>query len=190
MKISLGSITDLALFKGKISVMINKKLGFAAAVFLTAAVLGATGATAKVFSIPETDAVATVNAPDDWDPSDIDDGIEMTSPDGNVYVSIESVKADKITDAVAESVKVLGEQGLDIDLSTQKASDKEVNGMKIHNLEYTGKDDDGPTEFAVSLVETRVPDQFVMFTFWGSEDAQKSNDAALSAMLQSVQLTK
>jgi hypothetical protein len=174
----------------EIPVITNKKLGLAAALFLSAAIFGATGANAKVFSIPDADAVATVNAPDDWDPSAIDDGIEMTSPDGNVYVSIESVKADKITDAVAESVKVLGEQGLDIDLSSQKASDKEVNGMKIHNLEYTGKDDDGPTEFAVTLVETRVPDQFVMFTFWGSEDAQKTNDAALSAMLQSVQLTK
>jgi len=170
--------------------MINKKLGFAASVFLAVAIFGTTGAIAKVFSIPEADAVATVNAPDDWEPSIIDDGIEMNSPDNGVYVSIESVKADKITDAVAESVKVLGEQGLEIDLSTQKASDKEVNGMKIHNLEYTGKDDDGPTEFSVTLVETRVPDQFVMFTFWGSEDAQKTNDAALSAILQSVQLTK
>ena len=170
--------------------MTNKKLGFAAAVFLSAAVLGSTGALAKVFSIPETDAIATVNAPDEWEPSDIDNGIEMNSPGGDIYVSIESVKADKIADAVEESVKVLGEQGLEIDASTKKASDKEVNGMKIHNFEYMGKDQDGPTEFAVTLVETRVPDQYVMFTFWGSEDAQKTNDAALTAILQSLQLTK
>lgn len=170
--------------------MINKKLGLAAALFLSAAIFGATGAMAKVYSIPETDAVATVNVADDWDPSVIDDGIEMTSPDGNVYVSIESVKADKITDAVADSVKVLAEQGLVIDETTMKAKDIEANGLKIHNIEYTGKDDDGPTEFAVSLIETRVPDQFVMMTFWGAAEAQKANDAAVVAMLQSVQLTK
>lgn len=170
--------------------MINKKIGFATAVFLTAAVFSTTGAMAKVFSIPATDAVATVNAPDDWQPSDIDAGIEMNSPDGGIYVSIESIKADKIADALTESMSVLADQGLVVDATSQKTKDMEANGLKIHNFEYTAKDDDGPTEFAVSLIETRVPDQFVMMTFWGAADAQKTNDAAISAMLQSVQLTK
>ncbi|MDP8995481.1 MAG: hypothetical protein M3O03_00545 [Pseudomonadota bacterium] len=190
MKTSLDPRSFWASFNEEITVMINKKLGLAAAVFLTAAVFSTTGAMAKVFSIPATDAVATVNAPDDWEPSDIDDGIEMNSPDGGIYVSIESIKADKITDALTESMTVLADQGLVVDATSQKTKDIEANGLKIHNFEYTAKDDDGPTEFAVSLIETRVPDQFVMMTFWGAADAQKANDAAVSAMLQSVQLTK
>lgn len=163
---------------------------FAAALFFSTAVLATTGAYAKVYSIPAADAIATVNAPDDWEPSEITNGIEMNSPDGDVYVSIESVKADKISDAVAESVKVLTEQGLVLDQASQKTHDVEANGMKIHVYDYEAKDDDGPTEFSISLVETRMPDTYVMFTARASAEAQKTNDAAMSAIMQSIQLTK
>lgn len=171
--------------------MINtKKFGFAAAVFLSAAFFGTSTSLAKVYSIPGTDAIATVNVPSEWEPSEIDNGIEMNSPDGEVYVSIEAVKADKISSAIADSVKVLGDQGLVLDQASQKTHDVEANGMKIHVFEYDGKDDDGPTEFAISLIETRVPEQYVMFTARASKEAQKTNDAAMGTIMQSIQLTK
>ncbi len=93
---------------------------FAVAVLLATTFFGAESAVAKVYSIPGTDAVATVNVPDDWKPSEITHGIEMNSPDSAVYASVEAVKADKISDAVAESVKVLSEQGLVLDQASQR----------------------------------------------------------------------
>ncbi len=62
--------------------------------------------------------------------------------------------------------------------------------MKIHVFDYDAKDDHGPTEFSIALIETRVPDKFVMFTTKASKDAQKANDAAMAEIMQSVQLTK
>ena len=80
-------------------------------------------AQAKVFSIPAEDAIATINAPEDWEPSETDKGVEMNSPDKGIYIDVEAVKADDIAAAVAETVKLLATQGLDIDQSSKKTSD-------------------------------------------------------------------
>ena len=168
----------------------NNKFRLAAGIFLAAAIFGATTTLAKVYAISGSDPVAAVEVPDDWKPTDIDNGIEMQSPDGDIYVAIESVKADNITDVVAESVKVLAKQGLVIDKASKKIKDYEANGMKIHDIDYSGEDKDGSTEFALTLVETPDPEKFVMLTFWGSKEAQKTNDAAIGSIMQSLKLTK
>ena len=147
-------------------------------------------AQAKVFSIPAEDAIATLNAPDAWEPNETDKGIEMSSPDGGIYVDAEAVKADDISGAIAETVKVLTSQGLVIDQSSQKMADSEKNGLKMHDFLYTGTDKDGPTNFAITLVETSDPSTFLMLTFWGSDEALKANGAALGEITNSVQLTK
>ena len=171
--------------------MINKpKLLFVGALCLSTALFGVNAAMAKVFPIPSTDALATVNIPDDWEPTETDNGLEMQSPEGDIYLSIEGVHADKIAKALEESVKVLASQGLVIDTASQKTKDSELNGLKIHTFEYTAKDNDGPTEFAVTLVETRTPDRFVLVSAWGTADAQKTNGEALGKIVTSLQLTK
>ena len=75
----------------------------------------APAAQAKVFSIPAEDAIATINAPDAWEPNETDKGVEMNSPDRGIYIDVEAVKADDISGAVAETVKLLASQGLVLD---------------------------------------------------------------------------
>ena len=150
----------------------------------------APAAQAKVFSIPAEDAIATINAPDDWEPSETDKGVEMNSPDRGIYIDVEAVKGDDITSAVAETVKLLASQGLVLDQSSQKTSDSEKDGLKMHDFLYSGKDKDGPTNFAITLVETSDPSAYLMLTFWGSDEALKANGKALGEITQSVQLTK
>jgi hypothetical protein len=150
----------------------------------------APAAQAKVFSIPAEDAIATINAPDDWEPSETDKGVEMNSPDRGIYIDVEAVKADDITGAVAETVKLLASQGLVLDQSSQKTSDSERDGLKMHDFLYDGKDKDGPTNFAITLVETSDPGAYLMLTFWGSDEALKANGKTLGEITKSVQLTK
>ena len=147
-------------------------------------------AQAKVFSIPSEDAIATVNAPDAWEPTETDNGIEMTSEDGNIYISVDGVKADNLAGAVADTVKLLADQGLVIDQASKKVADSEDHGMKIHDFHFDAKDEDGPTNFGITVIESNVPNKYVMLTFWGSDEAIKANDKILQDMSHSIQLTK
>ena len=143
-----------------------------------------------MFSIPSQDAIATISIPDDWKPNETENGIEMNSPDAGIYVDAEVVKGVDITSAVAETVKLLTKQGLVIDESSKQQSDSEKNGLKMHDLLFKGKDNDGPTNFSITLIETSTPDKYLMLTFWGSDEAVKANDKILGEISQSVQLTK
>ncbi len=164
---------------------------FASAIVLATAFSAFTpAANAMVYSIPSEDAVATVNAPDDWEPSETDNGVEMTSSDGGVYIDISAVKANDISSVVASTVKLLAGQGLVIDLASQKTSDSEKNGLKMHDFMFAAKDEDGPTNFALTLVETAVADKYVMLTFWGNDEAITANSKMLHEITGSVQLTK
>jgi hypothetical protein len=147
-------------------------------------------AQAKVYSIPSEDAVATINIPDDWKPNEIEMGVEMNSPDSGIYVDVEAVNASDVTAAVAETFKLLAKQGLVIDEKSSHQTDSEKNGLKMHDFTFTGTDNDGPTNFSITMIETNVADKYLMLTFWGSDEAAKANGKALSDMADSVQLTK
>jgi len=170
--------------------MPNLKKIYSALMMTAALVAFVPFAQAKVFSIPSEDPVATVNAPDEWEPSETDTGIEMTSADSGVYIDVSAVKANDISAAVAATVKVLAGQGLVIDLASQKTTDSEKNGLKMHDFLFAAKDEDGPTNFAITLVETAVADKYLMMTFWGADEAIAANDKALKEITGSVQLTK
>ena len=164
-----------------------KSTAFAAALMLAVAPLPAL---AKVFPIPAEDPIATLNAPDAWEPEAFDEGVEMTSPDAKVYIAAEQVNADTLTDAVAETVKTLAKQGLEIDTDTKKVADMTINGLKAHDFSYTGKDKEGAANFSITLVETAKSDQYLMLSYWGSQEGESANAAALHAISQSIQATK
>lgn len=165
------------------------KTRIAVAAFLTMA-LTATVANAKTFSIPNDDPVATIDIPGEWSPDTFDTGVEATSSDSGIYLSAESVKATDISGAVSDTLKTLGKQGLVIDPSSKKVTDFEGNGLKFHDFAYKGKDKDGPTNFDLTLVETHTPGIYLMLSYWGSDDAEKANDKALTGIVQSIELTK
>ena len=169
--------------------MFKAKL-FCSVIAMTALLAFVPAAQAKVYSIPSQDAIATIDGPDDWEPNETDNGVEMNSPEGDIYIDVEAVKAKDITAAVSDTVKLLADQGLVIDESSKKTNDSETNGMKMHDFMYSAKDNDGPTNFAITLVETSDPGTFLMLTFWGSDEALKSNGKALGEITHSVQLTK
>ena len=145
---------------------------------------------AKVYSIPSKDAVATVDVPEKWEPNETDDGIELNSEDATIYMSIDAVKADNVANAVSDKVLLLTKQGLVIDETTKKASDTEQNGLKLHSFHYQGKDDDGPTNFGINLVETGVPNTYLLLAFWANDEALVANEKTLNAITNSVLLTK
>jgi len=147
-------------------------------------------ALAKVFPIPTEDPIATINVPDTWAPDTFEGGVEMNSPDNEVYIAAEEVEAADLTDAVAETVKTLAKDGLEIDTSTKKEKDITINGLKAHDLAYTGKDKEGAANFSITLVETPKPNVFLMLSYWGSDEGEKANAEALNAISQSIQETK
>lgn len=157
---------------------------FVAALLLSAAPLDAQ---AQVFAIPANDPVASIAAPDDWEPKIFGAGVEMTSPDTEIYIAMEVLKAYSLPLAIQQTVKTLARDGLKIDAGGPR--DIDVNGLKAHRFAYARKDKYDTANFTLTLVETARPDAFLMISYWGSEQAEKSYAAELGAILQSIRAT-
>ena len=142
-------------------------------------------ALAKNFAIPEKNPLVTVVLPDDWEADEIDNGVQVTSKDGEIYIAFEAVKASKAEAALNEGLDYLKGKGVKIDESSMKQKEETINGMKGIEVDFTGKDKDGDTQISLMLLGASK-ERFVMLTYWGTPDGAKANAEALNKIAESI----
>lgn len=140
---------------------------------------------AKTFDLPDANPAAVVYLPDSWKPSEVEKGVEATSPDGETYVAIETATAKGMNTLIDEDIDFLTKQGVVIDRSTQQSHDMQSNGMPASLLHWQGKDKDGPT--AVTLGIFGVTDNLVvLMTAWSSPAGDKVNGPELTKIVEGI----
>ncbi len=139
----------------------------------------------KSYLVPEKAPVAVVTIPDDWEVSEIAQGVEAVSEDESVYVAFEVTELKDVSTAIADAVVWLKSKDVVIDRSTQEQKPFEINGLSGIQLKWEGKDDDGPTQ--VSLTVLPVTDtRGVILTYWGSPEGAKANIKDLTSIITSL----
>jgi opacity protein-like surface antigen len=163
-----------------------KKLLAAATV---AAVLLPSASFAETLQFPSEKPIAEITIPDSWEPEETETGIQATSPDSAIYLSID-VANEKTTDKVIDdAVAFLEENGVKIDASTQKQSEDKVNGMEMSNFDWDGKDADGDANIGLSLVSPQ-PGKLLIITYWGTKGEQEKHAEALVKLIGSLKPTR
>jgi hypothetical protein len=160
------------------------------ALSLLASLFLSSAAAAATFPIPDENPVATVSLPEKWESSPYDGGIESTSPDGKIYVAMEVVAAKDVKSATEEGLEFFAKQGVEINPESLKTKDTKINGLSAFDLQFTGKDKDGPAKVSLTLVATNAEGKFLMLYYWGSEAGEQANGADLQAISDSIQATK
>ena len=142
-------------------------------------------AMAESFTMPDGKPVVSITIPDDWETGEIDDGVEATSPDKNVYIAAELVKADNVEAAAKEALKYLVDNGVVIDEATKKEKTFKIGDLEAYELGWQGKDEDGPTEVSVAIVVV-APKKLMFLTYWATPEGGQANAAGLAAIAQSI----
>ena len=86
---------------------------------------------AETYSLPDDKPFVSIAVPDAWDTDEIDDGIESTSKDGEVYFYVEVTDADNVKAAMDEGVKYLQSKGVTLDADSAKDQEGKLNGMEV-----------------------------------------------------------
>jgi hypothetical protein len=146
-------------------------------------------ALAKVHPIPDEDPIATITLPDNWDVDDLDDGIEVASPDDSVYLAIEALDLVDSKAAMAEAFKFFDKKGITVDNSSQKQNEFTVNGLGAFELGFKGRDEDGPTNVKITVIMVG-PAKALMVTYWASDEGEKNLSGEMSNIIGSVQAAK
>ncbi|WP_170975769.1 histidine kinase [Rhizobium sp. FY34] len=142
-------------------------------------------AASKTVVFPSDAPVASIAIPESWSPEETETGIEATSDDGAIYLSIDVADERTSDKVIDDAVAFLQGNGVNIDGSTQKQSEDEINGMKMANFDWSGTDKDGPVSVGLSVVSPK-PGKLLVITYWGTKGEQEKHGPALLAIINSL----
>jgi hypothetical protein len=163
-----------------------KKLLLAAAFAIT---LLPSASFAATLLFPDGDPVAQITIPDSWEPEDTDYGIQANSDDDAIYIAID-VADDKTTEKViTDAFKFLENNGVTVEEATQKQSEETLNGMKMINFDWSGKDKDGDVSIGISLVAPKAG-KLLVITYWGTKGEQEKHAKDLMGIITSLKPAK
>ena len=146
-------------------------------------------AQARSFKLGDDGPVASIDIPDSWGPSEIDDGVEATSPDKETYVAAEIVDGEDLDAAAEAEGKFFKKQKVALKADSLKKENVTLGALSGIDYQWDATDEDGPTHVSMTLL--KISDKkLMMLTYWGSPAGAKSNGKDLDAIAKSLKPTK
>lgn len=156
---------------------------------LAAALAGpvATGpALAGAVPITAADPVAVVTVPDGWEQSKVERGVQIKTPDEEVYIWFELVPADQLDALQKEHDAYFAREGVKFTGSTETMT-REVNGRPWSFTELKATSSDGPSIVRYLAINPKVASgKIIMMTYWASEEGHVTHDKAMKALIDSI----
>lgn len=155
------------------------------AIAATAALLFANAVQAGEMKFPSSDPVASITLPDGWTPSETDTGMQVSSADESIYLSVDVAEPKDTEQLIKDAIAWLGTEGVTVDLSTQKQNQDKINGRDMFYIDWSGKDKEGPASVGVAALVLSAETVLVL-TYWGTAGEEDKNAAAIVGILKSI----
>ncbi len=145
----------------------------------------AIGATAKTYSLPKEDSIASVTIPDGWKVEAEDESLTITSKDETIEITMEILGEDQLEGAIIENVGYLKKHKVNIDEKSEKKTSGEINGLKATFYAKTGKDEDGPCN--ISEIFVRLSDKkLISMLYWAPGKIEQAQLDDIKTILNSI----
>ena len=148
--------------------------------------VGVIAADAKTFKLPNDDfAIASIDMPDSWKPTVVDNGIWGQTEDTAVYMSVVAVGSEKgINAEIEDTIEMLNKHKVTLDDSTKKENKFKAGSFDATELLFQGKDEDGPA--AVSITFVPIKDKIIVITYWVSTGKEKEHQQEVGKIVNSL----
>jgi hypothetical protein len=141
---------------------------------------------AGALSITDADPVAVVTVPDDWSTSKITRGLQIKTPDDEIYIWFELIAPGEIDAVQKEHNGYFDKEGVTITGSSETVK-KEINGRAWSFTELKAKSSDGDSIIRYVAINPNVASgKIIMMTYWASLDGDKEYDSAMNQMFKSI----
>ena len=140
---------------------------------------------AGTHNVPEKKTVATVTLPDDWKANDYDEGVEVTSADGEVYLAVEATDAKGVKASMDAAMKYLTKKGVTVDADSVKQEEGKLNDMEAVDISWDGQDHEGAAKISLTVIEISG-NKALLLIYWASPDGEKKHLEELHKIAQSI----
>lgn len=158
----------------------------ALAITLIAHSVSALPALAKPLALTSADPVAIVTIPDAWSGSKIARGLEIKTPDDEVYLWFELIAPADMPTVQKEHDVYFAKQGVKI-TGASETTKAEVKGRAWSFTELKATSKDGPSIIRYIAINPNLPSgKIILGTYWASPGGEKIHDAAVQALLEGI----
>ena len=155
----------------------------AALPLITLSPLASSPVIAKVLNFKGTGVAFPINLPDTWRVRNIDRGVEIRSPDEEVYLWVEAVTTDSIERVIDEYFKYFKTQGV----TTRQPVDQQthtVGGVDVIQMDIPATYEGADTIVRFVITEARPKESKGLFIgYWASPKGDKAHDATMSGII-------
>lgn len=154
------------------------------AVALLTSVSGA--ALAVEVAVPAKAPTVTLNRPERWTQKDIDDGIQLLSPDEAVVLYVNYGDRADVETTLKNYREWMKKQKIVV--NTPKESSMDFAGTPGRVIRYDTKMKTGGKTIVDFIVLNASRDRYAILTLWGSAEEREGNEADLAAIMSSVRV--
>jgi hypothetical protein len=148
-----------------------------------------TSAFPRTFTVPPDSPVATVRVPDEWPVTERGETFEGNSPDHALHFLVVRPEDKKVNEAIGEVMRYVRNTGaIRLDGTSVKRESEELNGMKVHRVSWSGKNQAGEVEISFRVISV-TENQLLLVAFWGSPSAEKKHHLEVTEILNSIRKT-
>ncbi len=153
---------------------------------IVAAAISVTTAHAKTMKLGASGKpVATIDIPDSWEPSEIENGVECQSDDDAVYLAATAVSSKKGMDAeIDDTFNMLKAHNVELNEGSKHERKFKIKGMDAEEMMFEGKDEDGPAIISITFIP--VKESVVVVTYWANTDKAEKNQGAVAKIASSI----
>jgi len=144
-------------------------------------------AMAGALQITDADPVAVVTVPDAWTTAKIKRGVEIRTPDEEIYLWFELVAPNELDAVQKEHDSYFAKEGVTVTGASETLK-QEVNGKAWSFTELKAKSKDGDDSIIryIAINPNVASGKIIMMTYWASLDGHKEHDAAMKALVDSI----
>ena len=143
-------------------------------------------AMAGALQITEADPVAVVTVPDAWTTAKVKRGVEIRTPDEEIYIWFELVAPGEIDTLQKEHNSYFEKEGVTI-TGASETMKQEVNGKAWSFTELKAKSKDGDSIIRYIAINPNLASgKIIMMTYWASPEGDKEHDAAMKGIIDSI----
>ncbi len=143
-------------------------------------------ASARQINLPSGNPTAGVDIPADWKTTATKRGIEVRSPDEEVFFWIEIYLPADQAAVSAEHESYFAKQGVKV-TGEPKISRNDEGGIKVQATAFPATWKGAPTVLRYLFINPGLPaGNLVLISYWASPEGDKTHDAAFGKILRSL----
>ena len=166
--------------------MLYKTCRIILALFVMIPLLPLHSAEAKTVSMTTNGAPLSFNIPDDWHSSGISQGLEIKSPDDEIFLWVEAYNDPELDSIEQEHTKYFIEQGIVIN-GEPKIESQDFDHYGLASLHFSAQWNNKPTVLRyLMIVPKEAAASRLILSYWASPIADKAYDGAVGSLIDSL----